>query len=74
MKKIKQIAGDYVSKPKPKNGHQGRIALYVDGLRVHALILKQEMLVVAIMETTYFCVDLAKPDVILTNHLKIAKI
>jgi hypothetical protein len=30
------------------------MSLYVDGLSVHALILKQEMLVVAIVETTYF--------------------
>jgi len=36
------------------------MSLYVDGLSVHALILKQEMLVVAIVETTYSCVDFAK--------------
>ena len=58
--KINQIPAAKACKAKPTNEHQGRMALYVDGLRVPALILKQEMLVVAIVETTYFCVDLAK--------------
>jgi len=51
---VKAVSDAKPHKAKPKNEHQGRMSLYVDGLSVHALILKQEMLVVAIMETTYF--------------------
>jgi hypothetical protein len=51
---VEAVSDAKARKPKPKNEHQGRMALYVDGLSVHALILKQEMLVVAIVETTYF--------------------
>jgi len=51
---VKAVSDAKPGKAKPKNEHQGRMSLYVDGLSVHALILKQEMLVVAIVETTYF--------------------
>jgi len=71
---VKAVSGAKPHKAKPKNEHQGRMSLYVDGLSVHALILKQEMLVVAIVETTYFCVDFAKSDAILSTHPKIAKL
>jgi hypothetical protein len=51
---VKAVSDAKPRKAKPKNEHQGRMSLYVDGLSVHCLILKQEMLVVAIVETTYF--------------------
>jgi len=57
---VKAVSDAKPRKAKPKNEHQGRMSLYVDGLSVHALILKQEMLVVAIVEATYSCVDFAK--------------
>jgi len=51
---VKAVSDAKARKAKPKNEHQGRMSLYVDGLGVYALILKQEMLVVAIVEATYF--------------------